>query len=288
MLINSRRGQVGVWLFFAFIILGIAIVLLFIFLNGRDPTPPPVQVNVSNTTFFNVSIVFPNIVGSVPVSYVLSNITWDVKGGYTGENCIDVSKLYLQGYILNGSDSSGCPLVGKWIRGKVFVKGLIFSDKLEYYRGGIVANSTVLLEGFSNSYYFNSTICNVSKELYPCKLTLLKKANGYSINLSKTLLTINVSDGSIQKPIICYKYSYCSSNIIMNLTTIPIGNSSDLHWNWDLCYNVSRDLSTITRFPLSIHSNEFFNCSFNVSVLLRDYELSPYKNIGDVVGELNR
>jgi hypothetical protein len=281
---STSRGQVGVWLFFSFLVLGIAVVLLFIFLNGREPVKPEPVLNVSNVTYYNVSIVLVNVSGSVPVSYTLTNITWDVKGGFTGENCIDVSKLYLQGYIVNGSDINGCPLVGKWIKGKVFVKGLVFPDKLEFYRGGVVANSTVLLEGFSDLYYFNSTICNISRELYPCKLSLLKKANDFSINFTKTSLIINASDGTLQKPIICFQHNYALSNIVTNLSSIKVPD--DLHWKYDLCYNVTRDLKGLNKFPISLHYNEFFNTSMNASVLVRDWELSPYKNLGDRIVEL--
>lgn len=283
----NRRAQLGVWLFFAFIVLIIAVSLLIIFLHGREPVPP-VQVNVTNVTFFNVSIVLTNVVGS-PVSYTLTNYSFDVRGGYDGASCINISNLYVQGYMLNGSDSMGCPLVGKWIRGKTFINGLVFPDKVEFYRGGIVANSTVLLESFSDSYYFNSTICNVSRELFPCKLSLLKKANDYTVYFNSSLLTINISDGFIQKPIICEKHNFCVWNVVVNnLTSIPI--PKDLHDNWsqDVCFNVSRDLSNTTMFPLSIHGSEFFNCSWNVSVLVRDYELLPYSPIGDRVAEINR
>jgi hypothetical protein len=278
MLIN-RRAQLGVWLFFAFIVLLIAVVLLFISLHGREPVKP-VQVNVSNVTLYNVSIVLSNVVGS-PVSYVLSNITFDVRGGFDGSSCINVSNLYIQGYISNGSDSMGCPLVGKWIKGKEFVRGLVFPDKVEFYRRGVVANSTVLLEGFSDSYYFNSTICNISRELYPCKLSLLKKAVDYSVYFNRSLLTINISDGSIQKPQICVAWNYCVSNVILNLSSINLPVDLLKNWSYDECFNVSHDLSNTTYFPVVIHRNEFVNCSYNISVLVRDFELKPYSPIGD-------
>ena len=285
MLIN-RRGQVGVWIFIAFLVLFIAVVLLFIFLHGKEPVKPVSTLNSSNVTYFNVSVVLVNVSGSVPISYTLSNITWDVRGGFDGEHCIDVSNLYVQGYVSNGSDSdSGCPLVGKWIKGNKLVQGLVFPDKLEFYRGGVVANSTIILEGYSDFYYWNSTICNISRELYPCKLSLLKKANDYTLSLTKTLLMINVSDGILQKPVVCFAYNYALATIVINLSSTPI--PSDLHWKYDFCFNVSRDLSTRTTFPISLHYNPFYNASMNVSVLVRDYEISSYHNIGDRISVLS-
>lgn len=280
----DRKGQLGVWLLIAFIVLCIAVSLLIIALHGREPSPLPSQLNVSNVTFFNVSIVLSNIVGS-PVSYVLSNMSFDVHGGFDGEKCINVSNLYIQGYIYNGSDEMKCPIVGKWVRGSKLVSGLFFPDKLEFYREGVIANSTVLLEGFSDDYYFNSTICNISRELFSCKLSLLKKANDYSLNLSKDLLTINVSDGSLQKPIICEKHNFCVWNVLFNLSSINV--PKDLHFFYDSCYNVSHDLSNTTRFPVVVHGSEFFNCSYNISVLVRDLEVESHSNIGDRTVEIS-
>lgn len=277
----NRRGSVGLWLFISFIVLAIAVVLLVIFLHGADPSSP-VSVNVSVVSFFNVSVVLSDVVGVSPVSYVLSNISFDSRGGFDGASCINVSNLYIQGYTFNGSDVMGCPMVGKWIRGGVLVSGLFFPNTLEFYRQGVVANSTVLLEAFSDSYYFNSTVCNVSSELFSCRLSLLKKANDYSLSLNSSLLTINITDGNIQKPQICVAYPYIVSNVILaNLSEIPIIPS--LHWQYDICWNVSHDLSNTTNFVVDIHKNPFFDDKsvLPISFILRDFEVEGHQNIGD-------
>lgn len=280
----GNRGGVGVWLFFAFLFLVFGVFLLVIFLHGSDPVKP-VSSNVSvNVTFFNVSIVLPNVVGLSPVSYSLSNISFITRGGFNGSECENVSSFLAQGFVFNDSDSMGCPIVGKWFVGSKFASGLFFPDKFEFYRGGVAENSTVLLEGFSDLYYYNSSICNVSRELFPCKVSLLEKAVDYSVNFDKNNLLINVSDGFVQKPIICVAYPFSVSNIYVgNLSSIPV--PSDLHWRYDYCFNVSRDLSKFTSFKLDIHRQEFANFSvvLPVSFLVRDFELSGYKNIGDRV-----
>lgn len=273
-----RKGQVGVWLFMAFLVLLIGVLLLVIFLNGRDPSPPVQNVSV-NVSYFNVSILMSNVSGSVPISYTLSNISWVVYGGFDGESCMNVSQYLSQGFVYNGSDSMGCPLVGKWVRGSVFVKGLFFPDKLEFYRGGVPENSTVLLEGFSDLYYFNSTVCNISRELYPCVLSLNRKAVDYNLSASRSLLTINVTDGILQKPVICFAYNYALSNIVVNLSSINV--PQDCHWQYDFCFDVGHDLSGVYRVPLEFHYNEFYNVPVNVSVLVRDFEVAGYKPVGD-------
>jgi hypothetical protein len=276
----DKKGQLGVWLFFAFIVLIIAVSLLFIFLHGREPVKV-VPLNVTNVTLYNVSIVLSNVIG-LPVSYVLSNISFDVRGGFDGSSCINVSNLYVQGYIGNGSDSMGCPLVGKWMRGKAFISGLFFPDKVEFYRGGVVANSTILLEAFSDAYYFNSTVCNISRELFSCKLSLLKKANDYTLSFNESFLFVNFTDGFLQKPLICESHDFCLWSIVVgNLSSVKVPD--DLHWKFDTCFNVSRDLSNFTIFPLIFHRSEFVNCSSNVSFLLRDFEIVGHQNVGDAI-----
>ena len=275
---QTRRGQVGVWIFLAFLVLFIGVVLLFIFLHGRETSSPSSQLNMSNQTFFNVSIVFVNVSG-LPVSYVLSNISFDVRGGFVGDSCVNVSPFLLQGFVFNGSDLMGCPIVGRWVRGGVLVKGLFFPDSLEFFRGGVLENSTVLLEGFSDSYYFNSTVCNVSSELFSCRLGLMEKASDFSVSFNDSVLIVNITDGTLQKPKMCFAWNYALSNILVNLTasSIPV----DLHWKYDSCFDFGRDLSNITFVPLTFHYNPFFNVSVNVSVLIRDFERPSYRNVGD-------
>lgn len=279
----QTRGQVGVWIFVAFLILIIGVVLLFIFLNGREPSPPVVNVS-ANLSYFNVSIVLFNVSG-LPVSYVLSNISFDVRGGFVGDSCTNVTPLLSQGFVFNGSDPMGCPLVGRWVRGGVLVKGLFFPDKLEFYRGGVLENSTVLLEGFSDVFYFNSTVCNVSYELYSCRLGLMRKASDYTVWFNDSVLIVNITDGTIQKPQICFAWNYPLSNILVNLT--PSSISADLHWKVDSCFDFGRDLSNLTVVPLTFHYNPFFNASVNVSVIVRDWEFPQYKNVGDRYAQIS-
>lgn len=277
---RHRDGQVGVWLFMAFLVLLIGVLMLVIFLNGRDPAPPVPNASM-NMTYFNVSILMSNVSGSVPISYTLSNISWDVRGGFDGESCMNVTQYLSLGYVYNGSDSMGCSLVGKWIRGSVYVKGLFFPDKLEFYRGGVPENSTVLLEGYSDYYYFNSTICNISRELFPCRLSLNRKAVDYSLNLNATSLVINITGGILQHPIICVAYPYLISNMFLrNLTETDI--PKNLHWQYDSCY-VSKDISNITILDIDIHRNPFseYYISMPISVLCRDWEVEGYEPVGD-------
>ena len=217
----------------------------------------------------------------------MSNISWDSRGGYDerSSTCIDVSKLYSQGYIFNDTDYMNCTIVGKWIKGGVLIRGLVFPGKPEFYRGGVVADSDVLLEGFSDSYYYNSIIYHVSREMMPLQLSLKLKATNYSVVFRKNLLTINISGGTLQMPIICFAHNYALSNVLIDLSSINI--PSDLHWVEDFCWNVSRDLTNTTNYQIVFHYNPFFNATTNASVLVRDYELIPYHNIGDKIVEIS-
>jgi hypothetical protein len=66
-----------------------------------------------------------------------------------------------------------------------------------------------------------------------------------------------------------------------------IATPSDLHWKYDFCVDVGRDLSSVARFPLEFHVNEFYTPIWNVSVLVRDFEVSGYKNVGDRIVEIS-
>ena len=279
---RNSRGGVGVWLFFAFLVLGIGVLLLFIFLHGSEPSVP-VSNNVSvNVSFFNLSVIISPISGVSPVYYSLSNISFVSRGGFNGSECENVTSFLSDGFVFNGSDAMGCPLVGRWFVGSKFASGLFFPDKFEFYRGGVAENSTILLEAWSDLYYYNSSICNISKELYPCKLSLLEKAVDYSVNFNASSLIINISDGYVQKPIICTAFSYNVANVYVgNLSGVDV--PKNFHWIEDECYAVGYDLSNTTFFSLDFRRHEFSNFSvvLPLSFVVRDFEIDGKSNIGD-------
>jgi hypothetical protein len=163
----------------------------------------------------------------------------------------------------------------------VLLRGGLFPDVLEFYRGGVLNGSLVWLSASSDNFYWNEVVCNVSFENFPCNVSLKRKALGYSVvfNGSELVVDTNEVGAVLQNPIICISEKANVQNVILNLDTVPV--PSDLKKSYDFCYKVGQDIIGRRVFSVDVHKNEFYNVSDVLVVLVRDYEKSSFQNIGD-------
>jgi len=164
----------------------------------------------------------------------------------------------------------------------VLVKGLLFPDTIERYDEGIEANTTVRLTAYGDDYYLNVSVCNVTMNKYPCAVGLKKKALNYTVTLTPTSVVIEPNNLTIQSPIlICWSEKASTVNVLMGL--LPLSSvPKDLATTYDFCYVDNEDITSTTIFEIDVHKNPFVNTSDLLKVLVRDYEISGKKNIGDV------
>ena len=162
----------------------------------------------------------------------------------------------------------------------VLVQGTLFPNALEGYNGGVPANTTVKLSAWSDKYYYYQVTCNITKEKFPCQIGLKEKALNYSLNLTTTALTIEPYEKIIQAPItVCFTESQNIANVLVSLPDVQ--KPQDLRWVTDLCFLIKQDIVTRMVYPLTLHLNQIYNSSGNLSVLVRDHEQDGYANIGD-------
>lgn len=231
----SGKGVAGILIFVLFIVLVVAVLMLFIFLHGKDePYRPPVNVSV-NKTYFNITI------GSnalYPVSYIVSN-------------------------------ASG-----------LMLKGTLYPSLIEEFSKPIEANTTVLLEAFGDRYYYNKTVCNVTRNKQLCRVLLKEKAVDYDLILSKDSVEFKVHRGVIQAPVmICWIEKANVQNVLMNLSLI-VQVPAELRAKVDFCYIYPYDIRKDLVLPIVVRKNEFNNVQDVLSILVQDYEVKPYIPIG--------
>lgn len=162
----------------------------------------------------------------------------------------------------------------------VFVRGSLFSGVLEFYRGGVPNGSNVYLSAWSDSYYWNEVVCNVSFNDFPCNVSLKLKASNYSVGFNGSVLVLDTGGfGVLQSPLICVSERANVKNVILNLNSAPV--PVDLKKSFDFCYKIERDVIGRREFLVDVHKNEFYNVSDVLVFLVRDYEKDSFKNVGD-------
>jgi hypothetical protein len=162
----------------------------------------------------------------------------------------------------------------------ILVNGMLFPNMIEDYKLGIEANTTVLLEGFSGEYYYNSTICNITYNKFPCRVNLKPKALDYVVTLYNDSVVIDPKGGIIQAPVLlCWIERANVLNVRMNLniTKTPLDQTKFV----DFCYIIPDDIKIRKSYRIDVRKNEFNNVTDLLKVRVRDYEKSGYPNIGD-------
>jgi hypothetical protein len=163
---------------------------------------------------------------------------------------------------------------------EVLVKGILFPDRIENYDRGIEANTSVILEGYSDEYYYGKKICKVTKNDFVCRVDLVAKAVGYTVFLSNESVVIEPFNLTLQSPVlVCFTERANVANVRVNLdlTATP----DDLKSKVDFCYRIPFDVVNTTVVPIEIRRNPFVNDTDLLLVLVRDFERVGFKNVGD-------
>jgi hypothetical protein len=164
---------------------------------------------------------------------------------------------------------------------QVLVKGNMFASTEERFYN-VEANTSIILEGFSSEYYYNKTTCNVTRNMFNCKVGLKRKSLDYVLNFTNTSLMIDPVDGVLQSPILlCWSERENVANVVIDLPSVNV--PVDKKKLVDFCYVIPKDIGVVVNYSIDIHFNPFYNSSEKklLKVLVRDYEIYPYHNIGD-------
>ena len=160
---------------------------------------------------------------------------------------------------------------------QMLMRGTITKGIIEQYKN-IPENQTVNLTGYSENYYYNTTICNITENNQVCSILLKKKALNFTAVLTNESLFIKTDNQTIQNPTICFAWRTNVVNLNMNLFQIdkPFGYSQLV----DKCF-LSDDINQDTNFTLDIIRNPHYNLTELLKVKIIDSEEKGYKNIGE-------
>ena len=162
----------------------------------------------------------------------------------------------------------------------VLANGLLFPNAIEFYRGGVPNQSLVWLSAWSGEYYWNESVCNITRNDFPCRVSLKRKSLGYTVDFNGSDLVVDLNGtGVLQSPIICVteKPNVLNAILQLNITPTPANLKKDV----DYCYVVGRDIRSRTVFYVDVHKNSFYNVTLPLVFMVRDYERSGFANVGD-------
>lgn len=205
--------------------------------------------------FFVVYLLSPGVDDVVFVGN-FSGVVFDVNLGCDGVGLVSYEV----------SNSSG-----------VVRRGVMFDGVVERL-GGVSGNSSVLLSGWSDVYYFNETSCFVSKNNSFCVVGLARKDFGYDFFLNGSGLGFVVGDGVVQSPLVCFGWDYRLNNLFLSGFD-RVGVPGEFGRDVDACYRLG-SLFNDSFFPVDFHRNSLFNDSASVLVVVEDFERDGFSNIG--------
>lgn len=159
----------------------------------------------------------------------------------------------------------------------LLIKGTLHDPSVIEEYHGVEANSTLQLFGWSDEYYTNMTLCNVSINKTHCFLSLDRKAKNYQLYLSEQSLTVYNVDGVIQNPIICFSWHTNVANVLMDLPYVLVPD--DMRKYFDECFQ-STNMYGNNLLPIVVRRNVAFTDPGNLSVFVLDFERHGYNPIG--------
>jgi hypothetical protein len=164
------------------------------------------------------------------------------------------------------------------------LNGLLFPNAIEFYGGGVPNQSLVWLSAWSDDYYWNESVCNVTRNDFPCRVGLKRKSLNYTIVFNGSDIVVDTNGtGVLQSPILCVIEHANVLNAIISLNSSPV--PVDLVKHVDYCYSVGEDIRNVSVFHVDVHKNPFFNVSLPLAFTLRDFERSGFHNVGDKSSE---
>lgn len=142
-----------------------------------------------------------------------------------------------------------------------------------------VPNGSLLnLSGWGSSYYWNSSLCNVSVDDTRCSIAVHRKALDYSLVLYPDSFALNFDSGVLQSPIVCFAWSFGMDNVLMDFpsTTVP----SVLFRRVDACFQlpdvvVSRSFRFYPRF-----NSLYLSTPVDLRIFVYDFEREGFLNVG--------
>ena len=104
----------------------------------------------------------------------------------------------------------------------VFFRGFLFPGSVEDYRGGVEANTSIVVSVWGDDYYLNRSSCNVTREGQECFVGVKRKASGVLVSLSDGGVTVISGVGVLQSPLLCFWWKSNLVNVISNLSEVDV------------------------------------------------------------------
>lgn len=160
----------------------------------------------------------------------------------------------------------------------ILMSGQLFPNIVEECRVTVPNASILNLSVWSDKYYFNSSLCNISVNASHCVTNVYLKAYDYSFSVNSSSIVFNVFNGSIvQRPLFCFFWEFNVLNVVVPFPRVPI--PSDLVNKVSICYQ-GDDVMNYTLIPLDVRFRATSNDSGNLFVYIKDYESNGLNNIG--------